>query len=379
MSRRFTLVFLFLVVPLLLPHGPARLFPQGVVPAKVYAAAAEKDKTTATLKVDCRKGESINSALSQHAGARSLVVEISGLCRENVLVTRDRVTLRGADPTADGVDAEDDAEIAHAAVWVRGAQLVELENLKLTCGFTGLLATGVSLTSLRVTNCRLEGNSAYGMQLQTALVEVSDSVFSANGNNNAGVFGGSRFQCSNCTLADPQGSGPLGTIRNNVLAFAASRVLFDHCVLTNGGNQIDDSLALISDSSIEGVAPNGGSLNATGASSIVLTRVQVKGSMGFSQATSGQLLGVTQTTGAPPNFITDNSFVRIADASPATGGPPSIPSVVRGFQLSNFSKASLFQTSTVSGSLNCSSGADAFCQTPANVSGISNCGLCPKP
>jgi hypothetical protein len=101
--------------------------------------------------------------------------------------------------------------------------------------------------------------------------------------------------------------------------------------------------------------------------------------MGFGQSTSAQLNGVTQTPGALRNGVNNSSFVGIADASPATGGPPSIASDVRGFNLNNFSNLSLFQTSQVSGNLNCSSGGNAFCAMPANVSGTSNCGLCPKP
>ena len=339
-------------------------------------------QTTATVNVDCTKGQSINKALEKHPKAKNLTVEITGMCSENVLVTRDLVTLHGTDPASDGISAVDNTESIDAAVWVRGAHLVTLENLKLTGGFSGLLATEASLPHLRVVNCRLEGNSAYGMQLQASLVEVTDSVFGPNGNANAGVFAGSRFQCSNCTLADPQGSGALGSLRLNVLMFAASRILFDNCTVTNGGIQSDDSLVLITDSSLAQFTPNGGSLNASSASSVVLTRVQVTGTMRFNQGTNAQLLGVTQTpvVGSPPNFVDDNAFVRIADASPAAGGPPSIASVVLGFQLRNFSNFSLLQTSQISGNLNCGLGANAFCSTPAtSVSGISNCGLCPKP
>lgn len=338
-------------------------------------------QTTATVNVDCARGQSINKAMEKHPKAKNLTVEITGMCSENVVVTRDHVTLRGSDPVNDGIIAVDNTEIVDAAVWVRGAQLVTLENLKLTGGFSGLLATDANLTHLRVINCRLQGNSAYGMQLQMSLVEAADSVFGLNGNINAGIFGGSRFQCSNCTLADPQGSGALGTTRFNVLIFAASRILFDNCALTNGGIISDDSLVLITDSSVEQFAPNGGSINANSASSIVLTRVQVTGVMRFNQGANAQLLGVTQTpvVGTPPNSVGDNAFVRVADASPAAGGPPSIASTVLGFQLNNFSNFSLLQTSQVSGNLNCTIGANAFCTTPSSVSGTSNCGLCPKP
>jgi hypothetical protein len=285
--------------------------------------------------------------------------------------------LRGTDPSNDGIQALLNADISNVAVWVREAQLVTIENLKLTGGFSGLLATNVTLTNLRVINCRLIDNLAYGAQLQNSLIEAEDTTFTSNGNNNAGIFSGSRIQCTRCTFADPIGTGPLGNLRNNVLAFGANRVLLFQSTLTNGGIVSDDSLILMTDSSITAFVPGGGSMMAFGSSAVSMNRVQVTGNMSFSQGANAQLLGVTQTSGL--NLIDDNAFVRIGDASPATGGPPSIPSAVRSFNLRNFSKATLLQTSVITGNLNCAQGADAFCSLPTNVSGTSNCLQCPKP
>ena len=343
-----------------------------------FSVYPTKDKSSGTVTVDCNKGESINQALTKSPHVRNLTVEISGLCHENVVVTRDHVTLHGTDPAHDGIQADLSAEITDVALWVRQAQLVTVENLKLTGGFSGLLVTNVTLDSLRLINCRLESNGAYGAQLQNALVVAQDSTLSTNGNINAGVFGGSRFQCTGCTLADPQGTGALGTIRANAFAFTANRVLLTNCTLTNGGITSDDSLILLTDSSISGFGSGAQTIFAFGSSSVALTRVQVTGSMVFNQGANAQLLGVTQTSSLI-NQMDDSAYVRIGDASPAVGGPPSIPSMVKGFTLRNFSKATLLQTSQITGNLNCIQGADAFCSTPTNVSGTSNCSLCPKP
>ncbi|HXM50463.1 MAG TPA: right-handed parallel beta-helix repeat-containing protein [Pyrinomonadaceae bacterium] len=343
-----------------------------------FFSAYSISKSTGIVTVDCNKGDSINQALTKSPLVRNLTVEISGVCHENVVVTRDHVTLHGTDPANDGIQADLSDEISDVALWVRQAQLVTVENLKLTGGFSGLLVTNVTLDSLRLINCRLESNGAYGAQLQNALVVAQDSTFSTNGNINAGVFGGSRLQCTGCTFADPQGTGALGTIRENVLAFAANHVLLTNCTLTNGGITSDDSLVLLTDSTISGFGLGAQTIFAFGSSSVALTRVQINGSMVFNRGANAQLLGVTQTSSLI-NQMDDSAYVRIADASPAAGGPPSIPSMVRGFALRNFSKATLLQTSHVNGNFNCSQGADAFCSTPTNVSGTSNCGLCPKP
>lgn len=344
----------------------------------LFYANPIKDKTAATVTVDCNKGESINQALTKNPTVLNLTVEISGLCQENVVVTRDHVTLHGNDPVNDGIEALVNTEISDAALWIRQAQLVTVENLKLTGGYTGLLATNVSLANLRVINCHLDGNGAYGVQLQSSLIQATNSTFSSNGNINAGVFSGSRLECTGCTFADPQGVGPVGTTRANVLAFGANRVLLTQCTLTNGGVTSDDSLILATDSTIAAFVPGGASISSFGSSAIALTRVQITGSMSFSQGSNVQLLGVTQLVPGL-NQVDDSAYVRIGDASPATGGPPSIPSMVRGFSLRNFAKATLLQTSEINGNLSCTQGADAFCTTPGKVSGTSSCGLCPKP
>lgn len=343
-----------------------------------FLLTSPKDKTTGTVTVDCTKGDSINLALTKSPTVRNLTIEISGFCTENVVVTRDHVTLRGTNPANDGIQADLSDEITDVALWVRGAELVTVENLKLTGGFSGLLASNIGLTNLHLINCRLEGNSAYGAQLQGALVQADDTTFSTNGNINAGIFSGSRLQCTNCTIANPAGSGPLGTTRVNVFAFTANRVLLFSSTLTNGGITSDDSLILVTDSTVSGVPPGGNTVFAFGSSAVVLTRVTINGSMQFNQGANVQLLGVAQTT-TINNQMDDSAYVRIGDASPAAGGPPSIPSTLRGFTMRNFTRVSLLQTSHITGNFNCSQGADAFCTTPANISGTSNCGQCPKP
>jgi hypothetical protein len=42
------------------------------------------EKTSATVKVDCAKGDSINTALLSNAKAQGLIIEISGMCHDTV-------------------------------------------------------------------------------------------------------------------------------------------------------------------------------------------------------------------------------------------------------------------------------------------------------
>jgi hypothetical protein len=340
-------------------------------------ASTANAQTTATVKVKCHHGQKISQALKHHPNVDNLIVEIDGMCNENVILTRDRVTLRGLDPTRDGIQAVVNTNPIDAALWVRGAHLVTVENLKLTGGFAGLLATEVSTPQLRMVNCRLQDNTTYGAQLEAALLQAEDTVFNSNGFINAGVFQGSRFQCTRCTLADPGGGiGP--AIRTNLLALTGSSIVVGDTTVSNGGISSTASSLLIIDSTISGFAPNGASISDI-QSTVNFNRVQISGSMIFNSGSNAQLFGVTQTTAAFPNSLDNSSFVRIGDASPATGGPPTIPSSVLGFTLRNFSNGSLQQTSQINGNLSCTQGSNAFCANLANISGTSNCTLCPKP
>ncbi len=337
----------------------------------------------ATEKVNCHKGESINKALTKHPDAASLTVEISGMCQENVVVTRDRVTLRGADPATDGVEATGSVEQTDAAVWVRSAQLVNIENLKLTGGFTGLLATEVSVPHLRLLNCRLEGNVQWGAQLELALLTAEDTTFGPNTRFSVGVFAGSRFECHDCTLT----LAPSSTVRDNLFVLGGSQALLFDTALVNGGVNSGNSAVVANDCSIQ--AFPGAIAVLTGASSTVgLARTQVEGPMRFNSGTTANLLGVTQTPGPAPgpvfNLLDEAAYVKVGNAAPACPAPPCapappVPSSVLGFSLTNFSNASLLQNTTVTGNINCTFGANAVCPASVTITGTANCGLCIRP
>ena len=368
MSRPLFLGLLLILALLLLQTAPLR-------PAAAQASAGLE-------KVNCHKGESINKALTKQPGAVNLVVEIDGLCHENVVVTRDRVTLRGDDPEEDGIQAVANVEQTDAAVWVRGAQLVTVENLKLTGGFTGLTATDANLPFLRMLNCRVEGNAQFGIQLELSLLTAEDTTIGPNTRFNVGAFAGSRFECRNCTITNP----PASTVLDNVVVSTGSQLFLFNSTLTNGSINASNASVIVTDSSLEAfAAPGASSVIANTSSNVNLTRTQVEGPMRFTQGTTAQLFGVTQTPGSTPgpapNFADDASYVKIGNAFPAVPapGPPPIASNVLGFGLTNFSNLSLLQTSQVTGNFSCSLGANAVCPVLANVSGTSNCGLCPKP
>ena len=371
MTRPFALFLLLLFALLLLQSAP-------VSPAAARAPAA-------TEKVNCHKGESVNKALAKQPAAAALVVEIDGLCHENVVVTRDRVTLRGTDPATDGIQAVTNADQSDAAVWVRGAQFVTLENLKLTGGFTGLTATDANLPFLRMLNCRVEGSAQFGVVLETSLLTAENTTVGPNARFSVGAFAGSRFECRGCTITHAPASPAFDTV---FVSTGSQFFLFDS-TLTGGSINASNSQVNVSDSTLEAFAANGAAAVVAGASSQVnLTRTQVEGPVRFFGGTTASLAGVTQTPGSTPgptpNFVDEAAFVRVGSVAPFCASPPCAPappiqSSVLGFNLSNFANASLLQNTAVTGNVSCGPGANVFCPGTVTVSGTANCGLCTRP
>lgn len=170
--------------------------------ASQTAAAGEK-----TVRVDCAKGESINAALEDKADP--LVIEIIGVCEEEVIVRRDFVTLRGAEPgttvvgpqiptipfgggiTVDGADGVVLTDLllrdGRRGVTVRGGGGVSLERVTLrNHGATGLSVFGTS--SVTLTDCVAESNNRFGIAIwESSSLELRGTV-SATQNGLVGLL-----------------------------------------------------------------------------------------------------------------------------------------------------------------------------------------------
>ena len=139
-----------------------------------------------TVKVDCFKGKSINSVLNANKNVEELIIEIDGICHEAVLVERDNVTLIGVNagggvPT-DGIDAASTGggppEFG-VALWIRYVRRVTVENLILSGGARFGLRV-IHSTLIRVNNCILEDNGAFGIIVRNSGVRVDRSTLRTN-------------------------------------------------------------------------------------------------------------------------------------------------------------------------------------------------------
>ena len=176
------------------------------------AVTVEVSARTRTVKVDCARGKSINKVLKVSWWIDELIIEIDGICDEDVLVQRDNVTLRGinldgAGEPEDGIRAvstdPDAPPNFGATLFIRDALKVTVENLILTGGVLHGLRVVDSgnpgPTPILVKNCRLEYNTLTGLSLGRANVEFEDTVI-IGGSMSATVINASNFSCEKCSI-----------------------------------------------------------------------------------------------------------------------------------------------------------------------------------
>lgn len=138
----------------------------------------------ATVSVDCDAGETVGDALATRAD--ELTVEFTGTCRENLIIERDRVTLRGTGAAR----LEGASGVAEPTLLARGASPLRLES------FTAANALRSTLVLVRGTHAVLDGvevveSGNRGLALDFgASAEVIESSF-RNGRFGIAVEGGS--------------------------------------------------------------------------------------------------------------------------------------------------------------------------------------------
>lgn len=157
--------------------------------ALVCTVTAADAKTVKTTVVDCSKGDSINEALKSDAD--ELVVEVRGFCSEAVVLERDGVTLRGSDPTTDGIVSPGPLAgftAPEVPLTVRDGEGFVIENLALRGGWNGIRVrgslydrTGARVTTGRLVNCRVVDNVQSGVVVYDAYVQLEGVVIAGTG------------------------------------------------------------------------------------------------------------------------------------------------------------------------------------------------------
>ncbi len=316
-----------------------------------------EDSDPRTVSVDCAKKDSINEALEKHPDDE-LIIEIKGICQEDVLVQRDNVTLRGSDPASDGIAAvTSDPADTGIALHIREAKRVAVENLKITGGgLTGLMANNANhRPQIEVSNCRVEGNGVIGAFLVNSRVRFTDTVFTGNGQSDGGV---------------------------GIVASEASLLICDRCMIKDNpvgtadiGLQLQvQSTATLFDSEVEGVA---GSIVASRSCHVNMFGGTLEGAFSASFKSEIDLFGVVQAPLATDDFnlAQHDSYVRLRALATENPADPPILSEIDHIFFFGFSNGH-FRGSTIK-QLSCVDESKALCNASVTVTGASTCGACP--
>ena len=202
----------------------AQGIPQRVAELEARLAALEGSSAPQVVEVDCSAGGSVMAALAEAAGRSApLTIGVRGTCTEQVVVSRDDVSIVGWSPGA-GLQG---LTSTSPVISVRGGQRLRLSALSLQGGSSALdVGSGASVnaSSLQITG------ATYGVSVSNASVELRGSTIA-----DSGVFGVTAKAGSSVTVLT-------STIRDSgfhgVMVTAASLRLGQSVVESNSGGGI---------------------------------------------------------------------------------------------------------------------------------------------
>ncbi len=126
----------------------------------------------AEVSVDCDAGQSVNQVLTRRL-SRYLTVNLSGTCRESILVERPGITLSGT--LAGGAVIDPPEGPAIKALWAHELRLADLTLTGATDGLLALASRGMVLERVRAVD-----NEMWGVYLESSTAEIRDSELSRN-------------------------------------------------------------------------------------------------------------------------------------------------------------------------------------------------------
>lgn len=338
-----------------------------------------------TVAVDCTKGQSIQAALDQNDGP--LVVEVQGVCLENVRIERKTVTLRGSDPTTDGIQGVVAVPQPLAALEIFYSDGVRVENLSISDG--PAIGVGMWFSHVIAENLRIIDNAAAGMHVSSgSFLDGLELALSENGGRGLHVQRSSTAFCTGCTLAD-NGNFAAGAATGGLLS------LLDSVVTGQRGlAAANESYADIDCVSAVTTYPCGLSAGFRAAQAVGAATIAIGGPGDFSgQLFSSDrslvfLLGARQTTtGVSPGGVpVPNSFAFFAmlAAEPIEDelGVVQESKLAGVTHLNGFSKALLGGATELDGTLDCASASDAWADSGVVLtpgSAINGCEHAPPP
>jgi hypothetical protein len=159
-----------------------------------------------TVAVDCTMGQKIQAAIDREDGP--LVVDVHGICEENVNIVRKIVTLRGVDPMTDGIDGVV-TNPQFAALRLRFVESARVENLTIRNG--PLFGISAAFSNIVLVNSRITGHASLGISAtQGSIVDATGVTIAQNGGQGVNVQTGSRLFCHECDVTANGGVAAVG-------------------------------------------------------------------------------------------------------------------------------------------------------------------------
>jgi hypothetical protein len=325
--------------------------------ARVAANAATK-----SISVDCTKGDKVQDAIDKNSG--DIVVEIRGVCVENVVIDDRNVTLHGLSATTDGLQSPNTSP----ALVVRDSDDTRLENLS----FSNSPGTALQLFDSFVTmqNCVANNNNASSVAGAHAIQGTMDSFLDAtnlamSNNHRSGVLAnrGSAFFCHGCDFTSNVGFAATASF-GSVLSLLRSTVTqrFGVRATFNGYADID---------CISEVSAHPCSMQATGRAAQAFGEgvAYLYGAGDFTgqvQADDRAVVGIygarQLATGQPGQGPGRNSasFHAHIYANAAFDVDPPLSSRLMGTDAAYFGRILVTEDTEVAGTIQCFSAADAW-------------------
>ena len=332
----------------------------------LVVSSASAVPSTATVAVDCNVGQSISKALTRPAA--ELTIEISGICQEEVKISRTHVTLRGTTgPATDGIRAVAGG-FDRIALDVVGVNTINIENLSLTGGPTAGLGINASF-GVNVVDCLIEDNLFAGVIVGTASgsIDLVDTVITSTGDPRRGIWltNGSSVDCIRCTIENHRTAILLTQGSLMQLADSTAQGTRRGVDASGGSRFVSDVFFATSPSTIEGgsqaaIILTGNASADLGSLDLINGKIRLEGKSVLTIA------GSSQSNPSFFNSVESGASLVARDSASLDGD----------FDITEFSTVTLPSGSTVSGSLSCSLGADAVCGSTSDVTGSSDCNQC---
>lgn len=159
---------------------------------------SSNNQSKSTMRVNCSAGQTISGALASAPASKPVTIIVTGTCAESVTITRDDVTLQGANPSS-GIKAS-----SGTLLTLEEAHRILLQQLQLTGGSSGLFADLGS--SFQATNLVLT-NQTFGITATGSSAGTISGSTVTNSTSQGIVASGGYLIVNNCVVEKSRGDG----------------------------------------------------------------------------------------------------------------------------------------------------------------------------